>query len=251
MDGKKLRALLNAVSSGELTVEEGLKRLRTFPFEDLGFACLDHHRHVRKGFPEVIYGPGKSSHQLIEIISAFMTRGAPVLVTRLDRSQAREICRELDGMTYHDVARVLTWSDSKSSPEPETRGTIIVVSAGTSDIPVAEEACITLRMMGHPFRRIYDAGVAGVHRILSRTGELQAAGAVITVAGMDGVLPSIVGGLVGVPVIAVPTSTGYGANFHGLAPLLTMLNTCASGVGVVNIDNGFGAASLAAMINSK
>ncbi len=257
MEDGKLRGLLEAVRDGSLDIDACMGKLRSIPYEDMGWACLDHHRRCRDILPEVVYGPGKSEKQLAEIVRRLDAAGGPLLVTRVGEKKAHGVQSILAGavpplnLEYSRQARALYLEAVDSGVKVETRGYVLVVTAGTADIPVAEEACITLKVAGHEFRRIYDAGVAGVHRLLSRIDELAGASVIIAVAGMDGALPSVIGGLVAVPVIAVPASTGYGANFNGLAPLLTMLNSCATGVAVVNIDNGFGAAAVAAMINRE
>ena len=259
MEENKLRGLLQDVREGRLDIDQCMKQLQTLPYEDMGWACLDHHRRCRDILPEVVYGQGKSVEQLSGIIRRLVAAGGPLLVTRVESQKARLVQDILKhdesaiNITYEDQARALYLESEDAAQNRGTagRGYILVVTAGTADIPVAEEACLTLRLAGHEFRRIYDAGVAGVHRLLSRIDELSGATAIIVVAGMDGALPSVIGGLVAVPVIAVPASTGYGASFGGVAPLLTMLNSCATGVAVVNIDNGFGAATVAAMINRK
>ncbi len=258
MDLDRLRELIESVRNGSMDVETCMDRLKGLPSEDLGWACLDHHRRFRDILPEVIYGPGKSARQLVEIVRSMAARGGPVLVTRVDEEKAQEV---IGGFSWSDIPVDLQYSKEAGALFVEDgdyadrsagrRGYIAVATAGTADIPVAEEACLTLRLAGHEVRRIYDAGVAGVHRLFSRMDILSEATAIIVVAGMDGALPSVIGGLVAVPVIAVPASTGYGANLGGIAPLLTMLNSCATGVCVVNIDNGFGAAAVAAMINMQ
>ncbi|MEA3385840.1 MAG: nickel pincer cofactor biosynthesis protein LarB [Thermodesulfobacteriota bacterium] len=249
MNETKLRELLEKISTGDLSVNLGIEALKKLPFEDLGWACLDHHRHIRDGFPEVVYGPGKTCEQLVGIVSKLISVGGPVLVTRVSEKQSECVVQAIPEIEFHPIPKSLTWSEEISRPRPSNKGTVLVISAGTADLPVAEEACLTLKLMGHPFKRIYDVGVAGIHRLLDHLDELRKASVIIAVAGMDGVLPSILGGIVNAPVVAVPSSTGYGANFQGLAPLLTMLNSCATGVAVVNIDNGFGAGAFAAMIN--
>ncbi len=249
MNETKLRELLEKIRAGDLSVNLGIEALKKLPFEDLGWACLDHHRHIREGFPEVVYGPGKTCEQLVGIISKLISVGGPVLVTRVSEEQSESVVQAIPEIEFHPIPKSLTWSGKISRPRPSSKGTVLVISAGTADLPVAEEACLTLELMGHPFKRIYDVGVAGIHRLLDHLDELRQSSVIIAVAGMDGVLPSILGGIVSVPVVAVPSSTGYGANFQGLAPLLTMLNSCATGVAVVNIDNGFGAGAFAAMIN--
>jgi NCAIR mutase (PurE)-related protein len=249
MNETKLRELLEKIRAGDLSVNLGIEALKKLPFEDLGWACLDHHRHIREGFPEVVYGPGKTCEQLLGIVSKLISVGGPVLVTRVSEEQSESVVQAIPEIEFHPIPKSLTWSGKISRPRPSNKGTVLVISAGTADLPVAEEACLTLELMGHPFKRIYDVGVAGIHRLLDHLDELRQASVIIAVAGMDGVLPSILGGIVSVPVVAVPSSTGYGANFQGLAPLLTMLNSCATGVAVVNIDNGFGAGAFAAMVN--
>ncbi|MDA8162070.1 MAG: nickel pincer cofactor biosynthesis protein LarB [Desulfobacteraceae bacterium] len=250
MDAIGLKKLLLSISSGEISVDEGIEALKRLPFEDIGCACLDHHRYIRKGLPEVVYGPGKTVNQLIDIVSKLVSAGGPVLATKVTRDQAEAVVSSVPGVIYHESSGALSYLNGSSRPTPNVKGRIGVVTGGTADIPVAEEACLTLEIMGHPFDRLYDVGAAGIHRLLSRLDVLQKASVLIVLAGMDGVLPSITGGLVSAPVVAVPCSTGYGANLGGIAPLLTMLNSCSSGVAVVNIDNGFGAAAFAALINT-
>jgi len=246
MSTNALRELLEELSAGGRSVDEVLEAVCTMSFEDLGFVKLDHHRAVRCGFPEVIFCPGKSPEQVREIADRLLEAGGPVLATRADPEVARAL-QELDGRAvYHEAARAVV---IEAEPPCQRVGMVAVLSAGTADIPVAEEARITADLMGaqtHPF---YDVGVAGLHRLLRYQNELQRATVLVVVAGMEGALASVVGGLVQAPVIAVPTSVGYGASFQGLAPLLTMLNSCAAGVAVVNIDNGFGAGYLAGLIN--
>lgn len=246
MDTKDIKSLLEAVKEGSLEVDDALRRLRDLPFEDLGFARVDHHRHLRKGFPEVIYCKGKTPGQVKEIARALAAKSQNILATRADR-EAFEAIREVDpDAVYHELARIVV---IRPAPLQLTEGTILVVTAGTADLPVAEEAAVTAEVMGNRVRRLYDVGVAGLHRLLARLDELMSARVIIVVAGMEGALVSVVGGLVDKPVIAVPTSTGYGTSFNGITALLAMLNSCASGVGVVNIDNGFGAGYLASLIN--
>ena len=235
---------MEKVSSGDMSVDDALLRLRMEPFQDLGFAKVDHHRGLRQGVPEVIYGAGKTPEQIISIVKALEGRGRPVIVTRLEPSSAETVSKEVD-LDYHADCRI-----GVVGPIPEERiGRIAVVAAGTSDIPVAEEAALTAELLGNNVVRVYDVGVAGMHRLLSSMEEVMTARVVIAVAGMEGALASVVGGMVDCPVVAVPTSVGYGASFGGLAALLAMMNSCASGVGVVNIDNGFGAGYLAGTIN--
>jgi pyridinium-3,5-biscarboxylic acid mononucleotide synthase len=245
MNPDRLTHLLAQVRRGTVSVPGAIQQLRTLPFEDLGFAAVDHHRSLRQGFPEVILCEGKTPAQVLAIARRLLKSGGPFLATRISPEVAKKLRRLSRGMVYHEMARIVSVSNPKTVPT----GLIVVVTAGTSDIPVAEEARITAEVMGSRVRTLYDVGVAGLHRLLDRQAILHEARVLIVVAGMDGVLPSVVGGLVDKPVVAVPTSQGYGANFGGLSALLTMLNACSSGIGVVNIDNGFGAACLAHRIN--
>ena len=247
MDEEKLAQLLEQVRRGEATVEQALKRLQHLPFEDLGFAKVDHHRALRQGFPEVIMGEGKEVSDIAAIARAIRKRGVSVLVTRLSEEKMDALQTRLRGFRYHRQARAAVWRP-RDAPL-KGKGALAVVCAGTSDIPVAEEAAVTGEVMGNRVERIYDVGVAGLHRLLDRHRQLTEAAVLIVVAGMEGALPSVVAGLVRRPVIAVPTSVGYGASFHGLSALLAMLNSCAAGVTVVNIDNGFGAGFAASLIN--
>jgi pyridinium-3,5-biscarboxylic acid mononucleotide synthase len=247
MNIQKLERLLKNVKSGETSVEEAKAQLRSLPFEDLGFARVDHHRVLRKGFPEVIWGEGKTSPQILSIMRQLKSKGHNVLITRLDEKKARVIRRVFRKSQYYLQSRVLTLLNHPI--ERIGKGTILVVTAGTTDIPVAEEAVVTAQLMGNQVETLYDVGVAGIHRLLSERGRLEKARIIIVVAGMEGALPSVVGGLVDRPVIAVPTSIGYGTSFGGVTALLAMLNSCASGVAVVNIDNGFGAGCMASLIN--
>jgi len=247
MQTEKLKLLLEQVQSGQLDVDSALAELRSLPYENLeGFATLDHHRALRNGFPEVVFGQGKQPEQVIAIARRLSEHSDKVLVTRVDPAMAEIVRAEMPELTYHPLPRLLVLD--RSAPT-EKRPGILVVTAGTADMPVAEEAAMTAELMNNSVERLYDVGVAGIHRLLNQVERLWQARVIIVVAGMDGALPSVVGGLVSVPVIAVPTSVGYGASFNGLAALLTMLNSCATGVGVVNIDNGFGAGSLASTIN--
>lgn len=245
----ELRALLDAVRDGrtdpELAHRQLLGAMRDQPFEDLGFARVDHHRSIRQGFPEVVLGIGKTPEQIASIASRIVDRGHPLLVTRADRAAWERVHDAIPEATYHEVARAITVRREL----PRGKGTIVVASAGTSDLPVAEEAAVTADLMGNDVDRIYDIGVAGIHRMFSARDRLNAARVIIVVAGMEGALPSVVAGMVDVPVVGVPTSVGYGASFGGIAALLGMLNSCANGVSVVNIDNGFGAGCIASMIN--
>jgi pyridinium-3,5-biscarboxylic acid mononucleotide synthase len=246
MRRERVREVLHQVADGALDVSQALDALSFEPAESLGFATIDHHRALRQGFPEVIYGAGKSADQICDIASRIAGRGDGVLVTRIASDAAELLHASLDGVELNATAR--TAFRPGTEPAPLGSGTVAIVTAGTSDLPVAEEAAVTLAALGNCATRITDVGVAGIHRVLARREDLAAARVVIVVAGMDGALPSVVGGLVAAPVIAVPTSVGYGASFHGIAALLTMLNSCASGVTVVNIDNGFGAAVAASRI---
>jgi NCAIR mutase (PurE)-related protein len=245
-----LRALLRQIHAGEIDPDAAEDRLlefmRELPYEDLGFARVDHHRALRQGFPEVILGTGKTPAQVAAIAERIVTRGHSLLVTRADQAAYDAVRRSVPGAEFHAEARAITLRQDDLSPG---NGVVLVAAAGTSDIPVAEEAAVTAELMGNTVDRLYDVGVAGLHRLLGEQPRLAAARVLIVVAGMEGALPSVIGGLVGVPVIAVPTSVGYGASFGGLAALLGMLNSCAAGVAVVNIDNGFGAAAIASLIN--
>lgn len=247
MDTEKLTAVLEQIKNGEISVDEALVSLKNLPYESLGnFANIDHHRQMRTGFPEVIFAQGKTPAQVVHIFQRLQSLNRQVMATRLSVDMYQIIKDQLHEATYLPDARVL-FIDQQ--PDRERTPGILVLTAGTSDIPVAEEAAITAELMGNRVERIYDVGVAGLHRLLDRLPILQTARVMIVVAGMEGALPSVVGGLVSAPVIAVPTSIGYGASFQGLAALLGMLNSCANGIGVVNIDNGYGAGCLAAKIN--
>ncbi len=247
MNEKDLKKILQGVEKGSVSIDAALENLKTLPFEDIGFATVDHHRSIRKGFPEVIWGKGKTTEQLIGIIQNMLKKKYPILATRVDADKAKKIKKNFPKAKYHKASGALTIISSKI--EKAGRGTILVISAGTSDIPVAEEAVITAEIMGNTVEHIYDVGVAGIHRLMNRKETIRAANVIVVVAGMEGALPSVVGGLVDRPVIAVPTSTGYGASFGGIAALLGMLNSCSAGVSVVNIDNGFGAGYMASLIN--
>ena len=247
MNLKELKKLLSAVQDGHVDIDGALERLRDLPFEDIGVALLDHHRELRHGAPEIILGEAKSIAQLEAIIATLKARGGNILVTRLAAEKAEALCGKFPAMQYDVDARTLTLVQQEIALRG--RGPVAVVAAGTSDIPVAREATVTLRMLGHQVEEVVDVGVAGIHRLFARAETLQKAAVVIVVAGMEGALPSVVGGLVRAPLIAVPTSVGYGAAFGGVAALLGMLNSCASGITVVNIDNGFGAAYAAHRIN--
>ena len=247
MDAEKLVELLEGVRKGRVTVAGALKRLNHLPYEDLGFAKVDHHRALRQGFPEVIMGQSKTAEAIAAITRALKSQGANVLITRLSPEKMNSLRKQIKGLRYHQNARAATWTEKKISIRG--KGQILVICAGTSDIPVAEEAALTGVMMGNRVEHLFDVGVAGIHRLLENREKLEAASVLVVVAGMEGALPSVVAGLVDKPVIAVPTSIGYGASFHGIAALLGMLNSCAAGVTVVNIDNGFGAGFAAGLIN--
>jgi NCAIR mutase (PurE)-related protein len=247
MNVRKLEDLLKKVKSGKTTLHEAMVELKSLPFEDLGFTRIDHHRSLRKGFPEVIWGQGKSSGQILPIMKQLKRKGQNILITRLEEEKAKAIRKVFPKSRYHPESQVLTYLTYPI--KSEGKGMILVITAGTTDIPVAEEAAVTAQFMGNRAETLYDVGVAGIHRLLSERQRLEAARVLIVVAGMEGALPSVVGGLVDRPVIAVPTSVGYGTSFGGVTALLAMLNSCASGVAVVNIDNGFGAGYLASLIN--
>jgi NCAIR mutase (PurE)-related protein len=239
----RLKRLLEDVKAGRLETDEAFSLLKDLPYQDLDYAMLDHHRGLRKGFPEVVFCQGKTPSQVAELLSELSRRHNRVMATRADEETFGAVQEALPEATYRAQARIIVVDTASREPSPETddRGYVLVISAGTSDIPVAEEAAVTLEVLGSPVRRLYDVGVAGLHRLLDKRESLFQAKVIIAVAGMEGALASVVGGLVACPVIAVPTSVGYGASFDGLAPLLTMLNCCAPGVAVVNVDNGFGA----------
>lgn len=247
-DEQTIRSLLTRVARQEQGVDEAMAALRVLPFEDLSYAKIDHHRELRRGFPEVIYCEGKTPEQVAGISARLAARGPRLLGTRASGAHYAAAAAAVPGLQYHEAARAI-WLDRE--PGRARREGVALLAAGTSDLPVAEEAALTLDLMGHAARRVYDVGVAGLHRFLHHLPLLRSANVIIVVAGMDGALPSVVGGLVTAPVIAVPTSVGYGASFGGIAALLTMLNACAPGVAVVNIDNGYGAGHLAAAINAQ
>ncbi len=245
MTRERLEKLLRDLQAGRLSRSTALDRLRTLPYEDLGFASVDHHRSLRQGFPEVIFCEGKTRAQVVAIARGLLKKGGPLLATRVTADVAKAL-KKLDRRAqYHELARTVVVQPKK----PPLTGDVLIVTAGTADVPVAEEARVTAEVMGSRVETLYDVGVAGIHRVLDRHERIRRARVLVVVAGMDGVLPSVVGGLVDRPVIAVPTSRGYGASCGGLAALLTMLNSCAAGVGVMNIDNGFGAGVLAHRIN--
>ena len=244
----EIRRILEAVQNGSLTVDEALLKIKTQPFADLGFAKVDLHRKTRQGAAEVIYGAGKTAEQMLGIIGTMQKDGqGPILITRLSEEAALRIRTRVD-MAYHEAARV---GIVGAMPRPDGLGRIVVATGGTSDIPVAEEAALTAEVLGNEVVRLFDVGVAGLHRLLAHIEEIMSASVIVAAAGMEGALASVIGGLADCPVIAVPTSVGYGASFGGVSALLAMLNSCASGVSVVNIDNGFGAGYLASMINHR
>lgn len=249
MNPKAIKKLLEDLKDGKVTVEDALTGLKGLPYEELDGTNIDTHRSLRKGFPEVIYGEGKTAVQIKAVIKAMTGRKENCLVTRIDEKKARALKKAFPGAAYCKVSR--TFFVKSHRIDVSGRGVIMVISAGTSDIPVAEEAALVAEYMGNTVRRLYDVGVAGIHRLLSKKDDIWAANVLIVVAGMEGALPSVVAGLVSRPVIAVPTSVGYGANLGGLTTLFAMLNSCASGISVVNIDNGFGAAYVASLINRE
>lgn len=242
--------ILNKVQRGEIDVHSAYEKLQIQPAESIPDACLDHHRTLRTGIPEVVYGASKSAEQIIDISRAFLKNGDVLLVTRIDQQKAAAVLEQLPELRYHRQASILSGNPRQTDREM-CRGTIAIICAGTSDIPVAEEARVTAESLGHPVEPLYDVGVAGLHRLLNHQTLLATASVIIVVAGMEGALPSVVGGLVSAPVIGVPTSVGYGANLGGFTALLGMLNSCAPGLAVVNIDNGFGAACMAIAINKR
>jgi len=250
MQTEQLQKLLEQVKNGQLEIDQAIEKLRHLPFEDLGFACVDHHRQIRRGFPEVIYCPGKTTEQIIEIFGSLAERGNNVLATRAEPQVFDALAKtnKFPNARYEKLARAIVLEQKELST---SKSILPIVTAGTSDLPVACEAKVTAEIMGQRTELICDVGVAGLHRLFKHLPNLQQANIIIVVAGMEGALASVLGGLVSCPVIAVPTSVGYGANFHGLSALLTMLNSCASGITVVNIDNGFSAAVTATLINRK
>lgn len=248
LDRDKIRKLLEKIKNGSASIEEGMATLKSLPFEDIGFAKLDSHRALRTGFPEVIFCQGKTIDQIIKIIVKLSENHKTILATRAGNEVYEKVIEIRSDAIYNEAARLIIIGDYQKNI---TDGKILIITAGTADIPVAEEAAITAEVMGNKVERLFDAGVAGVHRIFHNLDQINNASVIIAVAGMEGALPSIIGGLSGVPVIAVPTSIGYGASFNGLSALLTMLNSCAPGVVVVNIDNGFGAGYVAGMINLR
>jgi hypothetical protein len=244
---EKLREMLQALQDGKTDVDAIVENLRSWPYEDIGFARVDHHRALRRGFPEVVFGEGKSAHQIIKIMEAMLNQGTNVLVTRVDAAKANDVQKQINTAVYDDISRTVIVRQHEVSAKG--RGLVLVLAAGTSDIPVAEEAAVTAEMIGSRVERLFDVGVAGLHRLLDHFHQMREASVLVVVAGMEGALPSVVGGMVEKPIVAVPTSVGYGASFKGLAALMAMLNACAPGIAVVNIDNGFGAGYLAALID--
>lgn len=244
MDEKALKQLLGSVKSGRVSVDDAVGKLKDLPFAELGYATLDTHRNLRFGFPEVVLGEPKTVEQLLGIVGALVERKQTVLVTRLQPDKAEALVARFPRGLYHPVARIFHLKQGKVRA-----GRVAIVTAGTSDIPVAEEAAVTAEAMGAEVRRVYDVGVAGIHRLLRRREEIQECHAAVVVAGMEGALASALGGLVGIPIVAVPTSVGYGANFKGVSALLAMVNSCASNVATVNIDNGFGGGFYAALVS--
>ena len=250
MNQQQVRTILERVEDGSATVEQAqdqlVEMLRRKPFEDLGFARIDHHRSLRQGAPEIIFGTGKTPDQIAAIAQRIVANGHTLLVTRTTEAAHAAVQEVVPDAEFHPVARSIT---RVSAEAPTGRGIVLIVTAGTSDLPVAEEARVTAETLGNPTDTLYDVGVAGLHRLLAERERLDAARVIVAIAGMEGALPSVIGGLVSAPVIAVPSSVGYGASFGGLTALLGMLNSCASGVAVVNIDNGFGGAAIASVIN--
>lgn len=247
MEKKDIKELLSAVANGTVSVDDALLRLKTAPFEDVGYAKLDHHRGLRQGVAEVIYGAGKTPEQILEITKRLLDSGQKtVLITRMSSEAADALAGIEPSFRYYEQAHI---GIAGEMPEPDNDNKIVIATGGTSDIPVAEEAALTAEALGNKVIRLYDVGVAGIHRLLAHSGDIMQARVIIAIAGMEGALASVIGGMADCPVIAVPTSVGYGASFNGLSALLSMLNSCASGVSVVNIDNGFGAGYLASMIN--
>jgi NCAIR mutase (PurE)-related protein len=247
MNQQEVKRLLRGVREHEISVEDAVERLKALPFVDLGYAVADTHRALRQGFPEVVMGEGKAAADIVEIVGRLRSPGQNVLVTRVDEQKARAVRERIPQAHYYERARALVFRDAEI--EIKGRGTIMVVSAGTSDIPVAEEAALVCELMGNATERLWDVGVAGIHRLATHVERLRSANVLIVAAGMEGALPSVIGGIVERPVVAVPTSVGYGAGFGGLSALLGMLNSCAASVCVVNIDNGFGAGYVASLIN--
>jgi NCAIR mutase (PurE)-related protein len=242
----KLEAILNKVYRKKLSPEQALRLLKDFPYQDLGFAKIDHHRELRKDFPEIIYGQGKTEGQILKIASEIIKKGSNLLVTKVGPEVFKALAKKLPKARYNSLAKVIYLRQQKPAPG---KGKVVILTAGTSDVPVAEEAAVTCDILGNEVEKIYDVGVAGIHRLFGEYEKIKRARVAVVVAGMEGALPSVIAGIVNVPIIAVPTSIGYGASLKGVAALLAMLNSCPGGVGVVNIDNGFGAGYLASLIN--
>lgn len=257
MQENEIKELLEQVKTGERSVEDALKDLKDIPYHEMGFANVDHHRALRTGFPEAIFGQGKTAAQISAIMTELLRKGGTIMATRVDEEKAAAVCKDLSEAVYYKDAKILAAGDGLPGKDDEKAAklrhekTVAVVSAGTADIPIAEEAAVTAELLGNEVHRVYDVGVAGIHRVFSKLDIIRSCNAAIVVAGMEGALASVVGGLVDMPVIAVPTSVGYGANLGGITTLLSILNSCANGIGVVNIDNGYGAAYLASVINRK
>lgn len=250
MDIQKLRGILQSVQQGDLPVDQALNALQSLPYEDLGYAHLDHHRALRQGVPEVVFSQGKTPEQVAQIMQRLAQHNALVMATRAGKLTYEAVKESIPEARYHQMARIVTVGQEPVPPERE-EGYVLIVSAGTADMPVAEEAAVTTELLGSRVERLYDVGVAGIHRLLGHFSLIREARVIVVVAGMEGALASVVGGLASCPTIAVPTSVGYGASFGGLAALLAMLNSCAAGIAVVNIDNGFGAGYLANLINRQ
>jgi NCAIR mutase (PurE)-related protein len=242
----KLEAILNKVYRKKLSPEQALRLLKDFPYQDLGFAKIDHHRELRKDFPEIIYGQGKTEGQILKIASEIIKKGSNLLVTKVGPEVFKALAKKLPKARYNSLAKVIYLRQQKPAPG---KGKVVILTAGTSDVPVAEEAAVTCDILGNEVEKIYDVGVAGIHRLFGEYEKIKRARVAVVVAGMEGALPSVIAGIVNIPIIAVPTSIGYGASLKGVAALLAMLNSCPGGVGVVNIDNGFGAGYLASLIN--
>ncbi len=243
---KQIEKLLDQVQKGELSPKEALEILKDFPYEDLSFAKIDHHRELRRGFPEVVFGLGKTDAQILKIAKAILKKGSNLLITRAEPKVYKKIKQQIPKARYNSLGKTIFL---KQNPPPPGNGRIVIITAGTSDIPVAEEAAVTCEILGNDIDKIYDVGVAGLHRLFGELETIRNARVIITAAGMEGALPSVVAGITDVPIIAVPTSVGYGTSFKGLAALLAMLNSCPGGLAVVNIDNGFGAGYMASLIN--
>jgi NCAIR mutase (PurE)-related protein len=242
----QLEEILQKVHKGELTPDEAVKELKYYPYEDLGIAKIDHHRELRRGFPEIVFGLGKTPEQIIKISRSIINAGSNLLVTKVEPEDYQNIKKDIPEAQYNTMAKTIYY---KIKAPPPGNGKIAIITAGTSDIPIAEEAAVTCDLLGNDYEKIYDIGVAGIHRLFGEYDRIKEAKVIITIAGMEGALPSVIAGLIDVPLIAVPSSVGYGASFNGLTALLAMLNSCPGGVAVVNIDNGFGAAYMASLIN--